>query len=260
MLLIIPAIDLQGLYCVRRTKESFKREHVYFDDPVKMARLWRIQNARALHVTGHDEGDKCNRDVLSDICQSVDIPIQLHGHFYGQDEIASALDAGAYRIVLDIDGPDNLPLFSEAINRFGPSRIVAGIHACEGSVDGTIENNHLSAIDLAGRLESAGCRRIVYSDLSSDGILTTECLESFKRLGESLQQSRITVAGGIGGFDDLMALAALESSRIDSVVIGRALYENGFPCQQFWCWNYKDELDLSRFSTATLSDDQDPGT
>jgi phosphoribosylformimino-5-aminoimidazole carboxamide ribotide isomerase len=40
---------------------------------------------------------------------------------------------------------------------------------------------------------------------------------------------------------------------VDSVIIGRALYENRFPCQQFWCWNYKKQVDLDTFSSAELA-------
>jgi phosphoribosylformimino-5-aminoimidazole carboxamide ribotide isomerase len=42
------------------------------------------------------------------------------------------------------------------------------------------------------------------------------------------------VGGGIGGPEQLWALQELKSIGIDSVVIGRALYENKFPCQGMW--------------------------
>jgi phosphoribosylformimino-5-aminoimidazole carboxamide ribotide isomerase len=45
---------------------------------------------------------------------------------------------------------------------------------------------------------------------------------------------RITASGGISGLDDLMKIQELEPLGVDSVVIGRALYENRFPCQEIW--------------------------
>jgi phosphoribosylformimino-5-aminoimidazole carboxamide ribotide isomerase len=45
---------------------------------------------------------------------------------------------------------------------------------------------------------------------------------------------RITAAGGITGLDDLLRIQALERCGVDSVVIGRALYENRFACQALW--------------------------
>jgi phosphoribosylformimino-5-aminoimidazole carboxamide ribotide isomerase len=41
---------------------------------------------------------------------------------------------------------------------------------------------------------------------------------------------------------------------VDSVIVGRALYENRFPCQQFWAWHKKELVDLERFSTAPLAE------
>jgi len=37
------------------------------------------------------------------------------------------------------------------------------------------------------------------------------------------------------------------------VIVGRALYENRFPCQRFWCWHRKDMVNLDRYSTAELA-------
>ncbi len=65
--------------------------------------------------------------------------------------------------------------------------------------------------------------------------------------------AKLTASGGVGGYPDLLALQAAETAGIDSVIVGRALYENRFPCQQFWCWHKKDEVDLDRFSTARLA-------
>ena len=36
--------------------------------------------------------------------------------------------------------------------------------------------------------------------------------------------------------------------------LGKALYENKFPCQKIWCWHQKDDVDLNEFSTAKLRD------
>jgi len=37
-----------------------------------------------------------------------------------------------------------------------------------------------------------------------------------------------------------------------AVIVGTALYENRFPCQQFWAWQDKGNVDLDTFSTASL--------
>jgi phosphoribosylformimino-5-aminoimidazole carboxamide ribotide isomerase len=38
----------------------------------------------------------------------------------------------------------------------------------------------------------------------------------------------------VGGLDDLLKIQELEPLGVDSVVIGRALYQNKFSCQELW--------------------------
>ena len=56
-------------------------------------------------------------------------------------------------------------------------------------------------------------------------------------------------------YEDLMQIEALKPYRVDSIIIGRALYENTFPCQKLWCWHYKEQLNLNQYSSARLTDE-----
>jgi phosphoribosylformimino-5-aminoimidazole carboxamide ribotide isomerase len=102
-------------------------------------------------------------------------------------------------------------------------------------------------------MEARGVRRFIYTDISRDGTLSGPNLEAYRALGSRLKSARITASGGIGGYTDLLGIASLQAYRVDSVIVGRALYENKFPCQQFWCWHKKELVDLDCFSTAALA-------
>ena len=94
MFLVIPAIDLRGGQCVRLLQGSYARETVYFDDPVKMAKLWRVQNARVLHVVDLDaarSAETGNREIIREICSSLDIPVQVGGGIRTTDDIREGL-------------------------------------------------------------------------------------------------------------------------------------------------------------------------
>jgi len=82
-------------------------------------------------------------------------------------------------------------------------------------------------------LEDIGIKRIIYQDVTRVGNLTGPHIE---RLIELATQTnlRITSAGGIHDYKDLEELSKIENLGIDSVMIGRALYENMFPCQKLW--------------------------
>lgn len=259
-MLVIPAIDLRDGKCVRLYQGSYEQETVYYDNPVKMAKLWRVQNARCLHVVDLDaaRGDaSSNREVVRAICSELDIPVQLGGGIRTMEDIERVLDLGVYRVIIGTSAVRDPDLVSEAVDRFTCSRVVVGIDARDGEVrvDGWTEGSGVNAIDLALDMEDRGVRRIIYTDISRDGTLEGPNIEAYRALGKKLSRVRVTASGGVGGYDDLIRLKEIEPYRVDSVIIGRALYENKFPCQQFWCWNYKEDVDLDHFSTAGLNPD-----
>src|SRR5438876_9255794 len=110
MLLIIPAIEIKGGKCVLMVQGS--EGFVYGNDPTEMARLWRKENAKSLHVTDVDgaiEGHLVNADVIERMVASVDIPIALGGGLRSFDEVKKAFDMGVYRVVIGtmfVEKPD----------------------------------------------------------------------------------------------------------------------------------------------------------
>ncbi|PQJ34033.1 1-(5-phosphoribosyl)-5-[(5-phosphoribosylamino)methylideneamino]imidazole-4-carboxamide isomerase [Salinibacter sp. 10B] len=257
MALVIPAIDLRDGRCVQLHQGDYEEETVYFENPVKMAKLWRVQNARTLHIVDLDaaRGDENNnRPVIRKICDALDIPIQLGGGIRSLEQIEEALEMGVYRVILGTAAVRNPDLVEEAIDRFSSNRIVVGIDARDGEVrvQGWTEGSGLDAVEFAKDMEERGVRRIVYTDISRDGTMSGPNVDAYRTMGTHLSKAKITASGGVGGYDDLLSIQTLQPYGVDSVIVGTALYENRFPCQQFWAWHEKDEVDLDTFSTAAL--------
>ncbi len=265
MLLVIPAIDLRGGAVVRLTQGAYERETVYFADPLKMARLLRVMNAKVLHVVdldaargrtaSLDAGSRAdNRDVIRGITEALDIPVQVGGGLRTLADIEAVVDAGAARIVVGTAAVRDPDMVDEAVARFGASKIVVGIDAKDGEVrtEGWLEGSGIDAVDLALDMERRGVRRFVYTDIARDGTLAGPNVDAYRALGSRLVKARITASGGVGGYRDLLALETLADVRVDSVIVGKAFYERRFPCQQFWCWSDKDGVDLGAYSTAPL--------
>ena len=236
MLLIIPAVEIKGGKCVQMVQgaEGF----VHSDDPIEMAKLWRKENAKTLHVTDVDgalEGRLVNFSVIQQMVKTVDIPIELGGGLRTIDEIRKALDLGIYRVVIStmlIERPDEA---KRVLDEFGASKIVLGIDAENGIVQtrGWKEDSGLTAITVALNAKQLGFKRIVYTDILRDGMMAGPNFDAIKMLAEKTGM-RVTASGGIGGLEDLLKLQELEPLGVDSVIIGRALYENKFACQGLW--------------------------
>ncbi|MFO8098791.1 MAG: 1-(5-phosphoribosyl)-5-[(5-phosphoribosylamino)methylideneamino]imidazole-4-carboxamide isomerase [Salinibacter sp.] len=257
MTLLIPAVDVRDGRCVQLRQGDYDDETVYFEDPVKMAKLWRVQNAQTLHVVDLDaargEGDH-NRGVIQDMCEALDIPVQLGGGIRSMDQIEAALEMGVYRVILGTAAVRSPALVEEAIEHFSAQRVVVGLDAQDGEVkvQGWTEGSGLDAVEFAQDMEGRGVRRFIYTDISRDGTMEGPNIQAYRTLGRHLSDAKITASGGMGGYDDLLDIQTLRPYGVDSVIVGTALYENRFPCQQFWAWNDPESVDLDTFSTAAL--------
>ena len=255
MTLVIPAIDIKDGRCVRLYQGSYEAEQVYYDDPVKMAKLWRVQNAKVLHVVDLDaaRGDRgVNDETIKSICKCLDIPVQVGGGIRSLEDVECALNAGAFRVVMGTSAVREPDVVQEAIRRFGDRKIVVAIDARDGEVrvEGWTEGSGVSAVELATQMEDLGCTRFIYTDISRDGTLEGPNVHAYREMGNKLSRARITASGGVSGYRDLLRIQELALYRVDSVVVGRALYENQFPCQKVWCWNYKEQVNLDKYSSA----------
>jgi phosphoribosylformimino-5-aminoimidazole carboxamide ribotide isomerase len=248
MLLIVPAIDIKDGRCVRLVQGESGTEKIYSEDPVKMAILWRGENAKVLHVVDLDgafQGRMKNLEIIKRMVDAVDIPIQIGGGLRTFDQVKQLFDIGIYRIVLGTAAIEDLDLVRRIMNEFGPRKLAIGIDAKNGVVmtKGWKKNSGEQALAVGLRMKEMGVCRIVYTDIARDGMLQGPNIEAIREMAEKTGV-RITASGGVSNYHDLIKIQELEKSGVDSVIIGKALYENRFPCQALWRLNEKNLDDL----------------
>jgi len=236
MLLIIPSIEIENGKCARMVQGT--GGFVYSDDPVEIAKLWRKENAKSLHVTDRDgitSGCLKNFETIRSMVKTVDIPIELGGGIRKFEDAKMAFDNGIYRIVIGKMLLENSDDAKKTLDTYGPSKVVFGIDAqfVESAAKINPLYNGLTPLSIALSAKQIGFRRFVYTDIVVRETNRTPNFISIKNMAEQIQ-SRITVSGGISNLDDLMKIQAYEPLGVDSVVIGRALYENKFSCQKLW--------------------------
>lgn len=236
MLLVIPAIGIKGGRCVQMVRGAEGSPHS--DDPVEMAKLWRKENAKSLHVTDVDgalEGRLVNFDVIQRMVRTVDIPIELGGGLRSFDEAKRAFTNGVYRVVLGtllIENPDDAKRILDA---YGASKVVVGLDAENGIVriQGRKSDSGLIALSVALNAKALGFRRLVYRDISTSGTTGGPNINALQFIAQNTGM-RVTSSGGVRDLKDLLLLQELEMYGVDSVVVGHALYENKFSCQGLW--------------------------
>jgi phosphoribosylformimino-5-aminoimidazole carboxamide ribotide isomerase len=232
---IYPAIDILGGKAVR-LKQGRAADATVYGDPQEMARRWVEKGAHWLHVVDLDgafEGTPRNINVLRDIAAATpSVKIQVGGGVRSMSIVESLLDAGIQRVVLGTAAVQN-PDFVRAALAERAQDIAVGIDARNGTVQvsGWIEDSQISAIDLARSLEDLGARLVIYTDISRDGVLTGPNVEATKEMLASTKLS-VIASGGVSSLDDVRRLAEIDHSRLDGVIIGKALYEGLFQLEE----------------------------
>ena len=232
-MLVIPAIDLRQGKCVRLTQGRKEAATVYDGDPVKVAEDFEREGARMLHVVDLDgafsESNALNREVLRCIIRAINIPVQLGGGLRATEDIEQVIGLGVARVVIEtlaVESPDAL---ANIVRQFGVERVAVGIDARNGQVvtRGWETEEQTSALTLARQVAAAGVERIIYTDVSRDGTLRGVNIDQTCLIAEA-SGLKITAAGGVASLEDIERLRAVIDSGVDSVIIGKALYEGHF--------------------------------
>ena len=236
-MMIIPAIDLKGGRCVRLVEGREESAKVYDRDPVEVARGYEVAGASMIHVIDLDGAfpgsTSENRKIIRRIIEEIRIPVEVGGGIRSLEDIDIMINrVGArYCIIgtLAVEEPDTL---RQAVERFRDS-IIVGIDARETSVAvrGWTADVKLDALALAGQVAALGVERIIYTDITKDGRLEGPNLKITAAIARA-SGARVTASGGVGSLDDIASLSALEADGVDSVIIGKALYESRFSLEE----------------------------
>jgi phosphoribosylformimino-5-aminoimidazole carboxamide ribotide isomerase len=226
-MLVIPAIDLKAGQCVRLYQGDMDQATVYSADPVAVALRWQTEGAERLHVVDLDgavSGKEVNTAVITQICASLTIPVQVGGGIRNLDTIERLLSLGVSRTILGTVAYRQPEIVALACRRF-PGQITVGIDARGGkvAVQGWTEATELDAIDLARRCKDLGVSEIVYTDIARDGTQQGVNLAATLALARAVSLP-IIASGGVASLNDIEQLARAEANGIVGVIVGRALY------------------------------------
>ena len=225
---IYPAIDILGGQAVRLI-QGRKDQMTVYGDPIEMATKWVNKGAEWLHVVDLDgafEGKPKNLGVLRNMAAAVrKAKIQVGGGIRSMSTVGLLFDAGIERIVLGTAAVQDQEFVKNALAKHS-GRVAIGIDARDGNVQvsGWTEDSQIGAIDLARRLQDAGVRLVIYTDISRDGVLEGPNVEATRQMLENTQLS-VIASGGVSCLKDVHRLAEINHPKLEGVIIGKALYE-----------------------------------
>lgn len=224
---IIPAIDMMNGKCVRLVQGKFDQATVFSDDPAEMAKKWSGQGATRLHLVdlnGSRFGAPQETETIKKILAAIKIPVQVGGGIRTLETARQMLDIGVERLIIGTSAIVDSGLAETLFKELG-EHVILGLDARDGyvAINGWEETTREEAIDFARRMQALGARRVIYTDISRDGMLKGVNIPAMKKMAESLDIP-VIASGGVSNIDDIIKLSELENIGIEGAILGKALY------------------------------------
>lgn len=231
-MILFPAVDIRDGRAVRLTQGDYDREQIYNDDPFAAASDWVSQGATHLHVVDLDgalHGERRNLEHLRRIATDSGVPVQYGGGLRDMEALTSAVEAGAWRVVIGTAAFRDRQLVVDAVAEFG-EMVVVSADGRDGRIaaQGWTEATDIAVTDAVTELAGVGVETFVYTDIARDGMLVGTDLEGLRSVAVAAGGGTVVASGGVGSLADLRSVVDLDLPNISGVIAGKALYEHKF--------------------------------
>jgi phosphoribosylformimino-5-aminoimidazole carboxamide ribotide isomerase len=228
---IIPAIDIRGGRAVRLLRGDKDTETVYGEDPVATALEWQRQGAEWLHIVDLDGAfseKRHNRSVIEEILRRLEIPVQVGGGVRTFEDFKCLVRAGADRVVIGTAAIEEPAVVMEAL-RLARMRVVIGVDVRRGqvAVRGWEVESGETPLEFGRQWKDRGVSTFLFTDIQRDGSLEGPNIDALREFCRCIGTG-VIASGGVSSLEDLKRLSALGNEGVESVVVGKAVYEGKF--------------------------------
>ncbi len=225
---LLPAVDVQDGGAVQLVQGVAGTERT-FGDPLEAAKRWRDAGAQWIHLVDLDAafGRGSNAEILADIVAQMDIKIEMSGGIRDDETLERALEAGATRVNVSTAALEDPEWCEKIIGKY-PEQVAIGldVRGTKLAARGwTREGGDL--FETISKMDQAGCRRYVVTDVTSDGMLTGPNLELLGAVCAHTE-AKVVASGGISDLQQIRQLAGLVPIGVEGAIIGTALYLGKF--------------------------------
>jgi phosphoribosylformimino-5-aminoimidazole carboxamide ribotide isomerase len=221
---ILAAIDIMNGDVVRLTKGDQSTKKVYSKDPVQVAKKWEKDGADMLHIIDLDAAlgnDSNNLSIISEILHSVNIPVQIGGGIRHVEKFESVAKMGFSKIVIGTMAYRNIDELRMLSKNYS-DKIIISLDEINGKVmiDGWQSSSDFKIEDAIIKFNKLGINIFLLTSILKDGtLLGPDTLNSINKD----RKSKIIASGGISSLIDVLRVRSIGC---DSVILGKALYED----------------------------------
>lgn len=224
---IFPAIDILNGSCVRLTKGNYDTAKVYDENPVEIAHKFRVAGAEFLHVVDLDAAKIPainNRPLIGQLINQSGLKVQAGGGIRTEADLIQMLEKGAYRVILGSVAVTQADLVKNWIKLYGCEKIVIGADVLNGYIatHGWQSVSKISVMDFLYDFMEAGARIFLCTDISKDGMLGGSAADLYRSILRKFPDISLIASGGVSSLDEIRKLQMIG---MESVIVGKAIYE-----------------------------------
>ena len=243
---IIPAIDVLDKKVVRLREGSYEDVTTYDISLEDQMKKYHANGTEMVHIIDLNgaKGDFSNQEYLFDIVRRTDMKVQYGGGVRSIEKVKELIDAGVYRVIVGTQAITN-PTFLEDLSQLNEGRvkyanhIVIAIDVLDEVIkySGWLESSPIKLMEYIDRCLALGFFRFLCTDISKDGKLGGAGIDLYKKLLDHSPIIKLIGSGGISSMKDIENLNEL--GRLESCVVGKAIYENKISIDEIKDWNLK---------------------
>nr|MBC7613079.1 1-(5-phosphoribosyl)-5-[(5-phosphoribosylamino)methylideneamino] imidazole-4-carboxamide isomerase [Pseudopedobacter sp.] len=240
---IIPAVDVLDQKIVRLREGDYNQVTTYQASLEEQIELYQSNGTEYVHIIDLNgaKGDFSNQKFIFDIIKKTDMKVQYGGGVRSIEKVKELIDSGIHRVIVGTQAITN-PNFLEELGKeiCGKTKcsdqVVVAIDVLDEVIkySGWMESSPIKLMDYVDRCLQLGFFRFLCTDINKDGKLGGAGLELYKKLLAHSPFIKLIASGGISSMNDI---EELNEYKIESCVVGKAIYENRISIDEIKNWN-----------------------
>jgi phosphoribosylformimino-5-aminoimidazole carboxamide ribotide isomerase len=247
---IIPAVDILDQKVVRLREGDYNQITNYDVSLEEMIETYSSNGTELIHIIDLNgaKGDFSNQKYLFNIIKKTDMKIQYGGGVRSIEKVKELLGAGVNRVIVGtqaITNPDFLKELSKEVgSKDGKTeQIVVAIDVLDEVIkySGWMESSPIKLMDYVDKCLNLGFFRFLCTDINKDGKLGGAGIELYEKLLDHSPFIKLIASGGVSSMKDIEQLNKI---KVESCVVGKAIYENRITIEEIKNWNLESLISI----------------
>jgi phosphoribosylformimino-5-aminoimidazole carboxamide ribotide isomerase len=247
---IIPAIDILDKKVVRLREGDYSQVTTYDVTLEEMIERYQSYGTNFIHIIDLNgaKNDFSNQQYLFDVIKKTDMQVQYGGGVRSIEKVKELIGAGVHRVIVGTQAITN-PMFLDEL-----SRSICGRERCSNQVviaidvldevikySGWMESSPIKLMDYVDKCLGLGFYRFLCTDIDKDGKLGGAGVKLYEKLLDHSPFIKLIASGGVSSMEDIEQLSNI---KVESCVVGKAIYEGRISIEDVKNWNLESLISI----------------